>query len=188
MSNEKISGIGYSGKIKVSIKSNNTTIKTQEYKNNGSVELFNFLAACLSGNYVDVESIRPKLIQGFCYQKDGDESDEVSIANATANPFKENYANYADGTEKKETLIATSRLTISDEIRPDPEKGPRENPSGTTTGVPLDNVKIYYYFTIPASQIFNNINMFCLYPTTQAKQEDFSACFLLTKTEGTDLK
>jgi len=179
--NEKNSGIGYSGKIKVSVLANNKVIKTKEYKNNGSVKLFEFLAQCLTGKYNTAQANQPKLVQGFLYPTDG-QHDADEIINATCNPFRVGAVG--------DVGIATSRLLISDGIKATSFTGKRENPGSpseiSTTGVVADNAKIYYYFRIPATQIFRDINMFCLYSGINNAQEDFSACFLLTKNNNSE--
>jgi hypothetical protein len=51
--------IGYSGKLKVSIKDGNKIIQTREYHNAGTDYLFTFLCYCLCGEFKASERIRP---------------------------------------------------------------------------------------------------------------------------------
>ena len=57
--------LGYSGKIKLSIKSGKTTIATRNYTNHGTTELFRFLCLCLAGQYRAADTIRPTKIKLF---------------------------------------------------------------------------------------------------------------------------
>ena len=44
-------GLGYEGKVTLTLKNNNHIIKSKTYKNNGTVHLFKFLGDCLAGRY-----------------------------------------------------------------------------------------------------------------------------------------
>ncbi len=52
-------GIGYEGKVTLTLMSNNRVLKTQTYKNNGTAQLFKFLGYCLIGRSNDVENLLP---------------------------------------------------------------------------------------------------------------------------------
>ena len=62
---EKPLNLGYSGKIKLSIKAGKTTIATRNYTNHGTAELFRFLCLCLAGQYRAADTIRPTKIKLF---------------------------------------------------------------------------------------------------------------------------
>jgi hypothetical protein len=44
-------GVGYSGSVKISVKAGKTTISSKTIHNNGTVNLFKFLASCLKGEF-----------------------------------------------------------------------------------------------------------------------------------------
>ena len=52
-------GLGYEGKVTLTLKSNNRVLKSQTYKNNGTANLFKFLGHCLIGHYSDVKDLLP---------------------------------------------------------------------------------------------------------------------------------
>lgn len=52
-------GIGYEGKVTLTLMSNNRVLKTQTYKNSGTAQLFKFLGYCLIGRSNDVENLLP---------------------------------------------------------------------------------------------------------------------------------
>ena len=52
-------GIGYEGKITLTLKSNNRVLKTKTYKNKGTSQLFKFLGHCLMGEYKEAGPLRP---------------------------------------------------------------------------------------------------------------------------------
>ena len=51
--------IGYSGNIKLSLRSGKTVISTKVYNNHGGLELFKFLGYCLAGAYTAADPVRP---------------------------------------------------------------------------------------------------------------------------------
>lgn len=44
-------GLGYEGKVTLTLKSNNLVLESKTYKNSGTTELFDFLANCLAGKF-----------------------------------------------------------------------------------------------------------------------------------------
>lgn len=52
-------GLGYEGKVTLTLKSNGRVLKTKTYKNAGTAQLFKFLGYCLMGSYEDVKSLLP---------------------------------------------------------------------------------------------------------------------------------
>lgn len=55
-------GIGYEGKIKLTLKSNDQIIKTKTYKNSGTAQLFKFLGYCLIDSFEKVKDLVPNKI------------------------------------------------------------------------------------------------------------------------------
>ena len=55
-------GLGYEGKVTLTLKSNDHILKSQTYKNSGTTQLFKFLGYCLIGHYSDVENLLPTKI------------------------------------------------------------------------------------------------------------------------------
>ena len=48
-------GIGYEGKVKLTLKSKERVLSTKTYKNKGTSQLFSFLGHCLIGSYTEAE-------------------------------------------------------------------------------------------------------------------------------------
>lgn len=70
-------GIGYEGKVTLTLKSNNKVLKSKTYKNNGTVQLFKFLGYCLMGACEDAEAkrllpTRLLLLENFSNSGSGD--------------------------------------------------------------------------------------------------------------------
>ena len=60
--NKPVQSIGYSGRIKLALRSGRTVILTKTYNNNGFSPLFEFLSYCLAGQYSAANEIRPSRI------------------------------------------------------------------------------------------------------------------------------
>lgn len=60
--NKPVQSIGYSGRIKLALRSGRTVILTKTYNNNGFSPLFEFLSYCLAGQYSAANEIRPSKI------------------------------------------------------------------------------------------------------------------------------
>lgn len=61
----KSANIGYSGKVTVSVQAGGKIISKKEYHNTGSISLFNFLCACLKGDYITANNLRPNTVKLF---------------------------------------------------------------------------------------------------------------------------
>lgn len=55
-------GLGYEGKVTLTLKSNNRVLKAQTYKNNGTADLFKFLGSCLAGKFAEARKLLPTKI------------------------------------------------------------------------------------------------------------------------------
>jgi hypothetical protein len=55
-------GLGYEGKVTLTLKSDNRVLKSKTYKNNGTAHLFKFLGYCLVGSYQEVKHLVPARI------------------------------------------------------------------------------------------------------------------------------
>jgi hypothetical protein len=55
-------GIGYEGKVTLTLKSKNHIIESKTYKNSGTIKLFQFLGNCLIGAYDQARPLRPMQI------------------------------------------------------------------------------------------------------------------------------
>lgn len=55
-------GLGYEGKITLTLKSNNRVIQSKTYKNNGTAQLFKFLGYCLIDSYEEASGLLPTKI------------------------------------------------------------------------------------------------------------------------------
>lgn len=58
-------GLGYEGKVTLTLKSNDRVLSTKTYKNNGTAQLFKFLGYCLIGAYEEAKSLLPNKIRLF---------------------------------------------------------------------------------------------------------------------------
>lgn len=64
-------GLGYEGKVTLTLRSNNRVITSKTYKNNGTTRLFKFLGECLRGNFgTDTQNLVPNKIL-LLYNKSG---------------------------------------------------------------------------------------------------------------------
>lgn len=52
-------GIGYEGRVTLTLKSNNRVLKSETYKNNGTARLFQFLGLCLIDSYEEAKKYLP---------------------------------------------------------------------------------------------------------------------------------
>jgi hypothetical protein len=55
-------GLGYEGKVTLTLKSNNRVLKSKTYKNKGTAQLFKFLGYCLIGAYEEAKNFLPNKI------------------------------------------------------------------------------------------------------------------------------
>jgi hypothetical protein len=55
-------GLGYEGKVTLTLKSNNQVLKSKTYKNKGTAQLFKFLGYCLIGAYEEAKNFLPNKI------------------------------------------------------------------------------------------------------------------------------
>ena len=55
-------GIGYEGKVTLTLKSNNRVLESKTYKNNGTAQLFKFLGYCLIDSYEEAKRLLPNKI------------------------------------------------------------------------------------------------------------------------------
>jgi hypothetical protein len=56
-------GLGYEGKVTLTLKNNNHVLKSKVYKNKGTSNLFEFLGYCLIDAYEDVKKLLPSKIR-----------------------------------------------------------------------------------------------------------------------------
>ena len=52
-------GLGYEGKVTLTLKSNNRVLKSKTYKNKGTAQLFKFLGYCLMDSYEEAKNLLP---------------------------------------------------------------------------------------------------------------------------------
>jgi hypothetical protein len=55
-------GLGYEGKVTLTLKGNNQILKSKTYKNSGTAQLFKFLGCCLIDAYEEAKSLMPNKI------------------------------------------------------------------------------------------------------------------------------
>lgn len=74
-------GIGYEGKVTLTLKSNNHVLSTKTYKNSGTTQLFRFLGYCLIDEYEEAKKLLPNkilLLNNFSEDKYAPISDYVN--------------------------------------------------------------------------------------------------------------
>jgi hypothetical protein len=76
-------GIGYEGKVTLTLKSNNRILKSTTYKNNGTALLFKFLGDCLIGSYEDAKKYLPSKLM-LLYNNSGIMVDAVNATSVNA--------------------------------------------------------------------------------------------------------
>ena len=75
-------GLGYEGKVTLTLKSNDQIIKSQSYKNNGTVALFKFLGNCLTGRFIEAAKLLPnKILLLYNYSSDGPDAKNAKNVN-----------------------------------------------------------------------------------------------------------
>ena len=57
-----IGGLGYEGKVTLTLKCNDKVLKSKTYKNKGTVQLFRFLGYCLIGSFEEAKKLIPAKI------------------------------------------------------------------------------------------------------------------------------
>lgn len=165
---------GYSGKINVSLKKGNRTYFKQEYKNHGRWPLFYFLNLCLAGNYNSADQYRPRFINVFDFNVNGENllDKPVPTIRDNASSDGEKIGTYFN-EENCVTLISYPVMS-----RPEVEHDP--NQIGTSS--------ITFKFTIPFTQIAlkdsHHIEGFALY----ADQPAGNAGTLIDDTLLTNIK
>ena len=55
-------GLGYEGKVTLTLKCNDRVLKSKTYKNKGTVQLFRFLGYCLIGSFEEAKKLIPSKI------------------------------------------------------------------------------------------------------------------------------
>jgi hypothetical protein len=75
-------GLGYEGKVTLTLKSNGRTLKSKTYKNKGTAQLFKFLGYCLIDSFEDVKALIPNKIL-LLYNNAASKGNSPEFANAT---------------------------------------------------------------------------------------------------------
>jgi hypothetical protein len=83
-------GLGYEGKVTLTLKSNNHVLKSKTYKNHGTALLFKFLGYCLIGEYEEVKHLLPYKIR-LLNNKSGSQG-EISPTNVTHSSYWQPYS------------------------------------------------------------------------------------------------
>jgi hypothetical protein len=75
-------GLGYEGKVTLTLKSNNRVLESRTYKNQGTALLFKFLGYCLIGAFTEAENFLPNKIM-LLYNNEADTSSGPSSGGTT---------------------------------------------------------------------------------------------------------
>lgn len=76
-------GLGYEGKVTLTLKSNNRILESKTYKNSGTAQLFKFLGYCLIGAYEEAKNFLPYQIL-LLYNTAQDNGQKPAEASPTA--------------------------------------------------------------------------------------------------------
>lgn len=107
-------GLGYEGKVTLTLKSNDQIIKSQTYKNNGTVDLFKFLGNCLAGRFTEATKLLPnKILLLYNYSPDGPDAKNAKNVN-----YQSDFIGYAQAPsivddENTESVKVTYNFEVS---------------------------------------------------------------------------
>ncbi len=149
-------GLGYEGKITLTLKSNNRVLQTNTYKNNGMAPLFKFLGYCLIDSYEEAKSLLPTKIM-LLYNSDAEGKDFRAI----------------------EQTVLTNVQTRSD------YRGLTQIPSIVSSSTE-EQVRVVYSFEVPKSAIGKPFNQVALYGAGKTKDDydEYSAYYFLVDAYG----
>ena len=159
-------GVGYSGKVKISLIKDNKALITKEYKNTGNWPMFYFLNLCLSGEYNKAEAYRPKYLKLFNAGAKGTDPSSIDIDEILADP---------------ENITSLSTIIYN--------QTPYTSKTTGTTEVPNGKAETTFKFMVPFTQILNDedkpTNLFVMYDQEHRNTiATPSAYFLLLDEEG----
>lgn len=150
-------GLGYEGKVTLTLKRDNYILKSHTYKNSGTAPLFTFLGLCLTGNYVRAQEYQPckiKLLFNKSSQPDPEKAADVEERSSFI-PIAQPPMMHDDGD------AAQVRVVYSFEI-PKPAIAPnqnfnqvalyRDNPNND------EDFSAYYFLTDGAGNFEKNQN------------------------------
>jgi hypothetical protein len=75
-------GIGYEGKVTLTLKNNNFILKSNTYKNNGTAQLFKFLGHCLVGAYEEAKPYQPYKLYLLKNSSNGTDAKSVEVCSS----------------------------------------------------------------------------------------------------------
>ena len=81
-------GLGYEGKVTLTLKSNDRVLTTKTYKNNGTAHLFKFLGLCLMDSYEEAKKWLPNKILLLSNDSDTDPSKADYAAGTQASEWR----------------------------------------------------------------------------------------------------
>lgn len=149
-------GLGYEGKVTLTLKSNNRVLQSKTYKNSGTAQLFKFLGYCLTGAYEEARWLLPTKIMLLL-----------------------NYSQGAkEGADYLSDRVKPNEVNAQSEFR-----GLAQIPSIISAS---DGSKVIYSFEVPKSAIAGKFNQVALYGAEVAKSEldKFSAFYFLVDDYG----
>ena len=148
-------GLGYEGKVTLTLKSNDRVLESRIYKNNGTAQLFKFLGYCLIGHYADVEHLLPTKI-ALLYNR------SETLANAIPSNV-EARSNFI-GISQTPSIISTDspaevKVTYSFEVPRSSIAGDFNQialygSSNTNINSDIGNFSAYYYLTDSSRNVF----------------------------------
>jgi len=159
-------GVGYSGKVKISLIKDNKALITKEYKNTGNWPMFYFLNLCLSGEYNKAENYRPKYLKLFSAGAVGKDPSDIDISEILSS----------------DTNITSLSTVIYNQT-------PYTSKTLGTEELPNGKAETTFKFMVPFTQILNDenkpTNLFVMYDQEHRNNITIpSAYFLLLDEDG----
>ena len=151
---DDINDIAYTGTVNVKILKKDQVYSSRTFKNSGRWPLFYFLAGCLAGDYLTMETFRPKYIDLFNITKDGGTS--VPEINSTTN-----LSDYFNTDER----VSTNTYPYSSQ----PDISRKFDGANESEGVGIGEASATFKFMIPFTQlqseggVIKDIKAVCLY-------------------------
>lgn len=142
-----IDGLGYEGKVTLTLKSNNRVLKSQTYKNQGTAYLFRFLGLCLAGEFNQAKNLLPNKIL-LLYNNNG-----VKATNGTGS---------TQGAEPANAEVRSAWQSYT------------QIPS-VVSDSNTESVKVVYSFEVPRHTIAGIFNQVALYSSGVASEKDFAS-------------
>lgn len=148
-------GIGYEGKVTLTLKNNNLVLMSRTYKNSGTAELFNFLGHCLRGDYEAADDLLPTQVM-LLYNKDyattGTMSDKVERASKPVGYSQVPSKTDIDGVVKVTYNFEIPKTMIFEDFNQIALYSKNKNLNNTNNTTDVPSFSAYYFLTGPTGE------------------------------------